>query len=110
MLLSDRIEGRTVSATDDSTVQITDTTGQVASVEFDPRTHLPKRVYYDTQQAGGAPLYSEDIYEDFREAGGIQVPFKITINQGGRKFSDVAVKDYKINTGLKPLELARRPQ
>jgi hypothetical protein len=42
--------------------------------------------------------------------GGIKVPFKITINQGGRRFSDVVVKDYKINTGLVPLELARRPQ
>ncbi len=110
LLLSDRIAGRTVNATDDSTVQITDTTGQVASVEFDPLTHLPKRVAYDTQQADGAPVYSEDVYEDFRDVGGIQVPFKITINQGGRRFSDVVVKDYKINTGLKALEVARRPQ
>jgi hypothetical protein len=91
-------------------VQITDTTGQVTSVEFDPRSHLPKRVAYDTQQAAGPPIYSEDVYADFRDVGGIQVPFKITINQGGRKFSDVVVKDYKINAGLKPLEIARRPQ
>ena len=110
LLLSDRLEGRTVNAIDDSSVQIADTTGQVASVEFDPRTHLPKRVSYDTQQAGGAPIYSEEVYDDFRDVGGIKVPFKITINQGGRKFSDVVVKDYKINTGLNPLELARRPQ
>ena len=110
LLLSDRLEGRTVNAIDDSSVQITDTTGQVTSVEFDPRTHLPKRVAYDTQQAAGAPIYSEDLYEDFRDVGGIQVPFKITINQGGHRFSGVAVKDYKINSGLKPLEIARRPQ
>jgi zinc protease len=110
LLLSDRLEGRTVNAIDASSVQIGDTTGQVTSVEFDPRTHLPKRVAYDTQQAAGAPIYSEDLYEDFRDVGGIQVPFRITINQGGRKFSDVVVKDYKINTGLKPLEIARRPQ
>jgi hypothetical protein len=110
LLLSDRIEGRVVNAVDESSVQIADTTGQVASVEFDPRTHLPKRVSYDTLQAGGAPIYSEDVYEDFRDVGGIKVPFKITINQGGGKFSDVVVKDYKINTGLSPLELARRPQ
>jgi zinc protease len=110
LLLSDRIEGRTVNAADDSTVQITDTTGQVSSVEFDPRTHLPKRVAYDTLQAAGPPLYSEDVYEDFREVGGILVPFKITINQGGRRFCEIVVKDYKINTDLKPLELARRPQ
>jgi zinc protease len=110
LLLSDRLEGRTVNAIDDATVQITDTTGQVTTVEFDSQTHLPKRITYDTQQAAGAPIYSEDVYEDFREVDGIKVPFKITINQGGRKFSDVVVRDYKINTGLKPLELARRPQ
>ena len=84
LLLSDRLEGRTVNAIDDTSVQITDTTGQVTSVEFDPQTHLPKRVAYDTQQAAGAPIYSEDVYEDFRDVGGIKVPFKITINQGGR--------------------------
>jgi hypothetical protein len=110
MLLSDRIEGRAVNAIDGNSVQITDPTGQVASVEFDAQTHLPIRASYDTQQAGGAPIYSEDVYEDFREIGGVKVPFKITINQGGRKFADVVVKDYKINTGLVPLELARRPQ
>jgi len=110
LLLSERIEGRTVNALDDSAVQIADTTGQVASVEFDPRTHLPKRVSYDTPQAAGPPIYSEDVYDDFRDVGGLQVPFKIVINQGGRKFSEVVVKDYKINTGLNPLDLARRPQ
>ena len=110
LLLSDRLEGRVVNAIDDSTVQIGDATGQVASVEFDAATHLPKRVSYDAPQASGAPLYSEELYEDFRDAGGIMVPFKITVNQGGHKYADVVVKDYKINTGLNPLELARRPQ
>ena len=110
LLLSDRLEGRTLNAIDDSTVQIGDATGQVASVEFDPATHLPKRVSYDALQAGGASIYSEEVYDDFRDAGGVKIPFKIAINQGGRRFADVVVKDYKINTGLNPLELARRPQ
>ena len=91
-------------------MQIGDTTGQVASVEFDPLTYLPKRLSYDAPQAGGASIYSEEVFDDFRDAGGIKVPFKITLNQGGRKFADGVVKDYKINTGLIPLELARRPQ
>jgi len=110
LLLSDRIEGRTVNAIEDNTVQITDTTGQMSTVEFDEQTHLPKRVSYDTQQTGGAPIYSEDVYEDFRPVGGILMPFKITINQGGHRFSDVAVKEYKINSGINPTELGRRPQ
>ena len=110
LLLSDRIEGRTVNAVDDSSVQITDSTGQATSVEFDLQTHLPKRVSYDLQQAGGAAIYAEDVFDDFRDIGGIKVPFKITTNQGGHAFCDVTVKDYKINTGLNPQELGRRPQ
>jgi zinc protease len=110
LLLSDRIEGRTVNAVDDSSVQITDATGQTTSVEFDLQTHLPKRASYDIQQAGGAAVYTEDVFDDFRDIGGIKVPFKITTNQGGHVFCDVTVKDYKINTGLNPQELARRPQ
>jgi zinc protease len=110
LLLSDRLEGRTVNAIDEDSVQIADAAGQTASVEFDPRTHLLKRVSYDAQQTGGVPVYTEEVYDDFRDVGGIKIPFKVTINQGGRRYSDVVVKDYKINTGLNPLELARRPQ
>jgi zinc protease len=110
LLLSDRLPGRTLNATEDSTVQISDNTGQVVSLEFDPLTHLPKRMSYDIQQAGGVPIYSEEDYDDFRDVGGIKVPFKIAMKQGGRGYSDVVVKDYKINTGLNPLDLARRPQ
>ena len=110
LLLSDRLEGRSVNALDDSSVQIADTAGQAASVEFDSRTHLIKRVSYDIQQAGGAPSYTEEIYDDFRDTGGVKIPFKVTINQGGTKFASVVVTDYKINTGLNPLEVARRTQ
>jgi zinc protease len=109
LLLSDRIEGRTVNAIEENTVQVTDTTGLTSTVEFDPRTHLPKRVSYDTAQASGAPIYSEDVYEDYRNVGGLMLPFKITINQGGNRFADTTVKEYKINTGLNPQELGRRP-
>ena len=110
LLLSDRIEGRTVNGIDANHVQISDATGQVATVEFDPDTGLPRRVAYDTAQAASAPIYSEDVYEDFRDVGGIKLPFKITINQGGHQFADVNVTEYKLNGGLKPLDLARRPQ
>jgi hypothetical protein len=110
LLLSDRMEGRTVNAIDETTVQISDATGQVASLELDPQTGLPRKVTYDTPQAAGPPLFSEDIYEDFRDIGGVKIPFKITINQGGRRFSDVTVSEYRINVGLKPSDLAKRPQ
>jgi zinc protease len=109
LMLSDLVEGRTVNAVDGTTIQISDAAGMECKVEFDSQSGLPRRVTYDTAQAIGAPLYTEDIFEDFREVEGIKLPFKITINQGGRKFADVSVKEYQLNSGLKQVELSRRP-
>jgi zinc protease len=109
LLLSDRIDGRTVNAVDGTSVQVTDPTGEACKVEFDPDTGLPRRVTYDTHQAIGPPLYTEDLLEDFREVDGIKLPFKITINQSGKKFADVTVVEYKLNSGLKTIDLSRRP-
>ena len=42
LLLSDRMEGRTVNAIDADAVEISDKNGNVARLIFDPATHLPK--------------------------------------------------------------------
>ncbi|MCU1232258.1 MAG: peptidase domain protein [Candidatus Solibacter sp.] len=110
LFLSDRLEGRTINAIDDTTLQISDATGQVCSVEIDTQTGLPRKISYDTPQAAGPPIYTEEVYEDFRDIAGIKIPFKFAINQAGRKFADVVVNEYKMNAGIKPAELAKRPQ
>ena len=56
LLISDRIPGRTVNAVDQFLVEITDTSGQLVRIEFDPQTGLPLRATYDVAQPGGAPL------------------------------------------------------
>jgi hypothetical protein len=109
LLLSDLVEGRTVNAVDGTSVQISDPVGQECKVEFDPKTGLPRRITYDTPQAIGPPLYTEDLLDDFREVDGVKLPFKITINQSGKKFADVMVAEYQLNTGLKLADLSRRP-
>ena len=110
LLLSDRVEGRTVNAVDQDLVEITDTTGQLTRVEFDPQTGLPRRATYDVPQASGSPLFTGEAYDDFREVAGIRFPFRTVITQGGKKFADVVVTDLKINSGLRQVELAMRPQ
>jgi len=70
---------------------------------------VPKRITYDTAQAIGPPLYTEDLVSDFREVDGVKLPFQITINQGGKKFADVTVTEYKLNSGLKLAEMSKRP-
>jgi hypothetical protein len=110
LLLSDRIEGRTVNKVDVDLVEITDTTGQLTRIEFDPKTGLPRRGTFDVPQAAGAPLFTEEAYDDFREVDGIKFPFKTVITQGGKKFADVVVTDCKINPPIRQIELSMRPQ
>ena len=109
LLLSDRIAGRTVNAIDDNTVEISDPDGQFARAAFDPETGLLKSVRYETVTVTGPPVPVEDNFSDFREVGGIKVPYKVTIVQGGHKFADVTVTDYQVNTGLKVEDLEKRP-
>jgi len=110
LLLSDRLPGVTLDAVDDRTVEIRDAeSGETARMEIDPATGLPSKVLYDSVVVAGAPVPVEDRYSDFQEAGGIKIPVKITISQAGRKFADVTLSDYKINTGLETGDLGKQP-
>ena len=51
----------------------------------------------------------EQTYSDWRDAGGVKVPFKVTIQQDGKHFADLNIQEYKLNTGLKPEELSQKP-
>ncbi len=107
LLLSDRMEGRKVNATGDDTIEISDPTGEVTRVVVNP-AGLPASVLYDAQTTGPRVSVEED-WSDFREVGGIKVPFAVKIVQGGQKFADVTVTDFRVNTGLKVLDLGKKP-
>jgi len=109
LLLSDRISERTVIAVDDNTIEISDATGEIARLLLDSKTALPRAVQYRSVHVAGPPVEVEDAYSDFREVAGVKVPHKITITQAGRKFADVTVTDYKVNSGLKADDLGKRP-
>ncbi len=109
LLLSDRLPGRTVSAVDDQTAEISDADGQVSTVTFDAKTGLPQKVAYESVHVAGEPVTVTDQYTDYRDVGGVMIPFKITIMQGDQKFADVTVTEAKINSGLKLEEVGRRP-
>jgi zinc protease len=109
LLLSDRLPGRTVSAVNDQTAEISDADGQVATVTFDAKTGLPQKVAYESVHVAGEPVTVTDQYSDYRDVGGVMIPFKITIMQADQKFADVTVTEAKINSGLKLEEVGRRP-
>jgi hypothetical protein len=109
LLLGDRIAGWTVNAIDDGTIEITDGAGQVAQLLVDAATGMPRSVRYDAPMSAGAPAAMEDAWSDFREAGGVKIPYKTALVRNGKKFADVSVTDCKINSGLKLEEIQKRP-
>jgi zinc protease len=109
LLLSDRMEGRTVNAIDADAVEISDKNGDVARLIVDPATHLPKTLSYDAVSVAGAPPIVQETYFDFRDVSGVKIPFKITITQNGQRYADVTVSEFKIDTGLTLAELQKRP-
>jgi zinc protease len=108
MLLSDRIEGRVVNGVDRNTVEIREGDNR-ARVAFDPATGLPQKVTYDSVAITGPPEPVEEDFSDFRDVSGVKVPFRVEIFESGKKFAVLTVEDYKINTGLKPEDLSKRP-
>jgi hypothetical protein len=109
LLLSDRIEGRSVNALDDNTIEIADAAGQTARLEFDTETQMPQRVLYEMARTGGPPITAEETWSDFQEIAGVKVPHKITVIEGGRKYAEMKVTDFKVNSGIRLAEIEKRP-
>ena len=58
----------------------------------------------------GGPADMEEIYTDYREVSGVRIPYRVELNQNGAKLLEATVKEVKINTGVDPAELAKKPQ
>lgn len=103
-------EGKQFQALSEDSFRVTGP-GGTSTVTVDPATGLPKKVgYLSTAMAGGASQTTE-VYSDWRSAGGgIQLPFDIVIEQGGKKFASIKVATYKVNSGLKAEDLAQKPK
>lgn len=61
------------------------------------------------QSAGEGGSAVQEVYSDWREVDGIRLPFQWTIMQGDKKFASATVEDYKINSGLTPETIGKRP-
>jgi hypothetical protein len=88
----------------DDTVEVSSKDGASVRVQFDAISGLPLREIYTE-----GPVASEESFSDWRDADGLKVPFKIAIQQDGKKMADIAVLDYKFNTGVKVEELSQKP-
>ena len=104
LLLSDRNGNRTVNAPGENKLEISDDAGHTVSVELDPTSSLPVKQGY--VQSGNQVV---ETFSDWRDVDGIKLPFRIVIEQGGAKFADVTVSSWKLNSGLKPEDLSKKP-
>jgi hypothetical protein len=106
LILSDRDSSRTVSAAGPKSVQISTADGQSVRVELDDATGLPIRLFYKEGAMGSV----KETFSDWREVDGIKLPFKVLMEQNEQKVGEVAISEIKLNTGIKPEELSKKPE
>lgn len=109
LLLSDRMPDRTVSSPEPGVIDISDQAGNSVRLIVDEKTGLPAKEVYQSAQPTGQPGSMEDVFDDFDQARGIKVPKKITVNQGGKKFAEMTITEYKINSGIKAEDISKKP-
>jgi len=108
LALSDRDADRTVSQAADGVIEISSKDGENVRVTVDRQTGLPAKLAYQQSPAEGGSAV-EEVFSDWRDTGGLRLPFQWTVMQSGKKFAAVTVQDYKINSGLTAETLGQKP-
>ncbi len=102
--LSDRNPDRTVNATGPNSFEIRDKNGSQIQLTLGS-DGLPAKASY--RSADGQAV--EATYSDFKEAGGLKLPHAVKIVQNGKPAAEVVVSEYKLSSGLKAEDLAKKP-
>ena len=108
LALSDRDANRTVNQTSDGVLDISSKDGQSVHLTLDEKTGLPAKLAYQQSPAEGGTAV-EESFSDWRDVGGLHLPYQWEVMQGGKKFANVTVEDYKINSGLTAETLGKKP-
>jgi zinc protease len=103
--LSDRDPNRTVNYVGPGALDISSKDGESAHLEVDEKTGVPQKVVYT--DVNGQTI--NQAYSDWRDISGVRLPYKWIVMQGDRKFATVTIEDYKINSGLTPETLSKKP-
>ena len=109
LLLSDRMADRTIGSREEGVIEMHDDSGSSVQLFVDEKTGLPAKEVYTEAQPTGTSSAMEEIFKEFSEAGGIKVPKRIIVNQNGKQFAELTIEEYKLNSGIKPEELSKKP-
>lgn len=107
LLMSGSNPDRTVTDEANGAIRIADKTGNAVVLTIDPVTSLPVTARYF--EAGSTVGDVTETYGDWRETGGVKLPYKTTIAQNGKHFGDVKVAEIRLNTGLTVERLSKKP-
>ena len=105
LIMSDRDSSRAVRAMEANAVEISGG-GESVTVDFDNATGLPAHETY--QQPGMGEV--KETFSDWREVSGIKLPFKVLMEQGEKKLGEVTISEIKLNSGITPEDLSKRPE
>jgi outer membrane lipoprotein-sorting protein len=105
LAMSDRDPNRIVNYAGQGTLEISSKDGESVRLEVDEKTGMPTKASY---REGGEGTVSQ-IFADWREVDGIRVPFEWTTLRDDKKFASVKIDNYKINSGLTPEVLGKKP-
>ncbi|HUJ48925.1 MAG TPA: hypothetical protein VLW25_01975, partial [Bryobacteraceae bacterium] len=106
--LSDRDSNRTVNYSGDGGLDISSKSGERVQLQVDEKTGMPLKLSYQEAASGGSGSV-EQLYSDWRDVGGVRLPFAWTVLQGGKKYAEVKIQDYKLNSGLTEETLSKKP-
>lgn len=105
IVLSDRDPDRTVNYAGSGMLVISSKNGESVRLEVDEKTGIPAKTSY---QEGGQGVISQ-IFSDWRDVNGIRLPFAWTTMRDDKQFATVKIDNYKINSGLTPEVLSKKP-
>jgi len=105
IVLSDRDPDRTVNYAGSGMLAISSKNGESVRLEVDEKTGIPAKTSY---QEGGQGVISQ-IFSDWRDVNGIRLPFAWTTMRDDKQFATVKIDNYKINSGLTPEVLSKKP-
>ncbi len=91
----------------DNTLEFSGDNGEAARMVLDPKTGLPLKLEYKTAGMNG-PTEVVETFTAWKDVNGIEVPFERTVTQDGKKFVDVHIRDFKINTGVTPEQAGKK--
>jgi zinc protease len=107
-ILADRDPTIQVNAVSADTVEISSADGHSVKLRFDSSTGLPASEFYHEAGPGGV-AQMEDVFSDWRDTGGLKMPFKVATQQNGSAMRESVYTEFKFNTGLTVEDLSRKP-